>query len=81
VKRMEFWKRTRFQKDIHLQNSSHVDEIMKNGRDNVKKILFLPPISLTFYLANCCFFPWILYVGFVCSNRWSIIHWCAVSCN
>jgi hypothetical protein len=27
--KMEFWKKTRFQKDTHLQNSSHVDEIMK----------------------------------------------------
>jgi hypothetical protein len=38
---MEFWKRVRFQKDSRLQNSSHVDEIMKIGWDNVKRQDFI----------------------------------------
>jgi hypothetical protein len=34
------------QKDSHLQNSRHVDDVLKNGRDNLNKILFSTAISL-----------------------------------
>jgi hypothetical protein len=34
---MEFCKRMGFQKDIHLQNSIHVDGILKNGRLMLKR--------------------------------------------